>query len=71
MFAIQKCVDVMPLTDYGISVTIYDPLASPSGQKEYKLVTSNTVPNQKFDAVVLAVAHAEFFRHGFIEYKIK
>jgi UDP-N-acetyl-D-galactosamine dehydrogenase len=57
-----KIVDVIAaLTDYGISVTIYDPLASPEAvKKEYRLVTSNTVPNQKFDAVVLAVAHAEF-----------
>jgi UDP-N-acetyl-D-galactosamine dehydrogenase len=36
-------------------------LASPEAvNKEYKLVTSNTIPNQKFDAVVLAVAHSEF-----------
>jgi UDP-N-acetyl-D-galactosamine dehydrogenase len=59
-------VDVIAaLTDYGISVTIYD-LWPVLKRSEYKLVTSNTVPNQKFDAVVLAVAHAEFFRHGFI-----
>jgi UDP-N-acetyl-D-galactosamine dehydrogenase len=52
-------VDVIAaLTDYGISVTIYDPGQSRSGQKEYKLVTSNTVPNQSL--MVLAVAHAEF-----------
>jgi UDP-N-acetyl-D-galactosamine dehydrogenase len=57
-----KIVDVIAaLTDYGISVTIYDPLANPVAvKKEYNLVTLNTVPNQKFDAVVLAVAHTEF-----------
>ncbi|WP_367757252.1 nucleotide sugar dehydrogenase [Flavobacterium sp. WC2430] len=57
-----KIVDVIAaLTDYGITVTIYDPLANPEAvKKEYKLVTTNMVPNQKFDAVVLAVAHAEF-----------
>jgi UDP-N-acetyl-D-galactosamine dehydrogenase len=57
-----KIVDVIAaLTDYGITVTIYDPMASPEAvKKEYKLLTSNTVPNHKFDAVVLAVAHAEF-----------
>lgn len=57
-----KIVDVIAaLTDYGITVTIYDPLASPEAvKKEYGLVTSNTVPNQKFDAIVLAVAHAAF-----------
>jgi UDP-N-acetyl-D-galactosamine dehydrogenase len=57
-----KIVDVIAaLTDYGISVTIYDPLANPVAVKtEYNLVTLNTVPNQKFDAVVLAVAHNDF-----------
>jgi UDP-N-acetyl-D-galactosamine dehydrogenase len=57
-----KIVDVIAaLSDYGITVTIYDPLASPQAvKKEYELVTTNTVPNKKFDAVVLAVAHAEF-----------
>jgi UDP-N-acetyl-D-galactosamine dehydrogenase len=57
-----KIVDVIAaLTDYGITVTIYDPLANPEAvKKEYELVTSNTVPNQRFDAVVLAVAHTEF-----------
>lgn len=57
-----KIVDVVAaLADYGITVTIYDPLASPAAVfKEYKLMTTNTVPNQKFDAVVLGVGHKEF-----------
>jgi UDP-N-acetyl-D-galactosamine dehydrogenase len=57
-----KIVDVIAaLSDYGITVAIYDPLASPEAvKKEYKLITSKTVPNKKYDAVVLAVAHAEF-----------
>ncbi|MGO4818695.1 nucleotide sugar dehydrogenase [Flavobacterium sp. W22_SRS_FP1] len=57
-----KIVDVIAaLTDYGITVTIYDPLANPEAvKKEHELITTNTVPNQKFDAVVLAVAHTEF-----------
>ncbi|MES2544650.1 MAG: nucleotide sugar dehydrogenase, partial [Bacteroidota bacterium] len=29
-------------------------------KKEYNLVTTNLVPNQKFDAVVLGVAHHQF-----------
>jgi UDP-N-acetyl-D-galactosamine dehydrogenase len=28
--------------------------------KEYKLMTTDRVPNQKFDAVVLGVGHKEF-----------
>jgi UDP-N-acetyl-D-galactosamine dehydrogenase len=42
-------------------VTIYDPLASPAAVfKEYKLTTTDVVPNQKFDALVLGVAHSAF-----------
>lgn len=57
-----KIVDVIAaLTDYGITVTIYDPLASPSEvEHEYGLLTTNVVPNQRFDAVVLGVAHRQF-----------
>ncbi|TDE51315.1 nucleotide sugar dehydrogenase [Flavobacterium sp. GT3P67] len=57
-----KIVDVIAaLTDYGITVTTYDPLANPlEVQKEYNLVTTNLVPNQKFDAIVLGVAHHQF-----------
>jgi UDP-N-acetyl-D-galactosamine dehydrogenase len=55
-------VDVIAaLTDYGITVTIYDPLASPAAVfTEYKLITTDTLPNQKFDALVLGVGHKEF-----------
>lgn len=57
-----KIVDVIAaLSDYGISVTIYDPLANPvEVEKEYGLKTSNELPNEKFDAVVLGVAHHQF-----------
>jgi hypothetical protein len=63
-------VDVIAaLTDYGISVTIYDPLASPEAVKEYKLVTSNTVPNQSL--MQSGCGTCRIFRHGFIEMQIK
>jgi UDP-N-acetyl-D-galactosamine dehydrogenase len=57
-----KIVDVIAaLADYGIIVSIYDPWANPvEVQHEYKLETSTDLPNQKFDAVVLGVAHKEF-----------
>lgn len=57
-----KIVDVIAaLTDYGITVTIYDPLANPAEvNHEYKLETSKILPDQKFDAIVLGVAHREF-----------
>ena len=57
-----KIVDVIAaLQDSGMKVTIYDPLASPEAvYHEYKLKTTTSIPNQKFDAVVLGVAHREF-----------
>lgn len=57
-----KIVDVIAaLKDYGISVTIYDPLANPEEVlMEYGLETCTVAPLQKFDAVVLGVAHATF-----------
>jgi UDP-N-acetyl-D-galactosamine dehydrogenase len=57
-----KIVDVIAaLTDYGITVSIYDPWANPAEvQHEYGLTTSVEMPHQKFDALVLGVAHQEF-----------
>lgn len=57
-----KVVDVIKsLKEYGVSLTIYDPLANPEEVKhEYGLETLSTLPSGKFDAVVLAVAHKEF-----------
>ncbi len=59
-----KIVDVIAsLKDYGISITIYDPWANPSEVKqEYGLETTTILPNKKFDAVVLGVAHAAFLK---------
>ena len=57
-----KIVDVIhALTDYGITVTVYDPWASPEDvAHEYNLAITNKLPNQTFDALVLGVAHNEF-----------
>jgi UDP-N-acetyl-D-galactosamine dehydrogenase len=57
-----KIVDViMALSDYGIKVTTFDPLANPlEVKKEYNLGTTNAMPEQQFDAVVLGVAHRQF-----------
>ena len=57
-----KIVDVITaLTDYGIIVSIYDPWANPEDvQNEYHLTTTTDLPHQKFDALVLGVAHQEF-----------
>ena len=57
-----KVVDVIKnLKEYGTNVTIFDPLADPEEvQHEYGLTTTRDLPNGKFEAVVLAVAHKEF-----------
>ena len=58
-----KVVDVVKhLKEYQTDITIYDPLANPAEIKhEYNLETTNRLQNKKFDAIVLAVAHKEFF----------
>lgn len=57
-----KIVDIVSaLADYGIKVTIFDPWANPAEVlHEYKLKTTNSLPAQKFDAIVLGVAHKSF-----------
>lgn len=59
-----KIVDVVKaLEDYGINVSIYDPLANPEEVlHEYGLTTSNIMSQVTFDAVVLGVAHKEFLK---------
>lgn len=57
-----KIVDVIAsLSEYGIIVSIYDPWANPDEVKhEYQLTTTKELPQEKYDAVVLGVAHQEF-----------
>lgn len=57
-----KIVDVIKaLTEYGIKVTLFDPWANPQEvMHEYGLEVVNELPGEKFDAVVLGVAHNEF-----------
>ena len=57
-----KAVDVVyQLESYQTKVTIYDPWANPEEvHEEYNLQASKTLPEDKFDAVVLTVAHNEF-----------
>jgi UDP-N-acetyl-D-galactosamine dehydrogenase len=57
-----KVVDVISsLKEYNINVTIFDPWANiEEVQHEYNLNSVNDLPNKKFDAIVLTVAHNEF-----------
>ncbi|RKS21842.1 UDP-N-acetyl-D-galactosamine dehydrogenase [Flavobacterium endophyticum] len=62
-----KIVDVIAaLKDYGIEVVIYDPWANPDEvAHEYALETSRSLPAEKFDAIMLGVAHKEFYSIDF------
>lgn len=57
-----KIVDIVhALKEYGIHITIFDPWAKPEEVKhEYGIETTQTLPNSKFDALVLGVSHKEF-----------
>lgn len=57
-----KAVDLISsLKDYGANITIHDPWANEQEVlHEYGLTSLKTLPNQKFDAVVLTVSHNKF-----------
>jgi UDP-N-acetyl-D-galactosamine dehydrogenase len=57
-----KVVDLIhELEGYGVEVSICDSWASPvEVEEEYGLHITNTLPDNKFQAIVLAVAHNEF-----------
>jgi UDP-N-acetyl-D-galactosamine dehydrogenase len=59
-----KIVDVISaLKEYGIEVSIFDPWADPEEvMHEYGLTTVKQIPADKFDAVVLGVAHKQFMK---------
>ncbi|WP_191020965.1 nucleotide sugar dehydrogenase [Flavobacterium selenitireducens] len=57
-----KIVDVVhALNDYKLDVTVYDPWANPAEvEHEYGLTTTQELPSDKFDTIILGVAHNEF-----------
>ena len=59
-----KVIDIVrELETYGVEVIIYDPWADPTEVKyQYGLTNSATLPQNTFDAVLLGVAHNEFFQ---------
>lgn len=62
-----RVVDVIQnLNDFETEVAVFDPWANPSEvKKEYGIDIFNKIPEEKFDAVVLAVAHKEFLTIDF------
>ena len=57
-----KVIDVIrSLKSYNTNITIYDPWAKVDEVKhEFGLISTNIIPSEKFDAIILAVAHNEF-----------
>lgn len=57
-----KVIDIVKtLKSYNTNVTIYDPWASPEiVRREYGVEVTNQLPSEKYDAVILAVAHKDF-----------
>lgn len=66
-----KIVDVIrALKDYEVNITIYDPWANVDEvRNEYGLKTINTIPEEKFDAIILGVAHKEFLSMDMQKFK--
>ena len=62
-----KVVDVVnALKSYGTNITIYDPWANEEEvMHEYGLISSKKIPDTKFDAIVLTVAHNNFMNLDF------
>ncbi len=57
-----KVIDVINnLKEFGVDVTIYDPLANPDEvEHEYGVRNLTALGTEKYDAIVLTVAHEEF-----------
>jgi UDP-N-acetyl-D-galactosamine dehydrogenase len=62
-----KAVDVVKaLKSYGTNITIHDPWANEEDvMHEYGMISSKKIPDTKFDAVVLTVAHNNFMNLDF------
>lgn len=57
-----KVVDIYKaLEEYNVNITVCDPWANPAvAQHEYGIEVMNRLPDVKYDAVIMAVAHNEF-----------
>ena len=57
-----KVIDIYnSLKEYNVNITVYDPWANPEVvNHEYGIEVINDMPAEKYDAVVLAVAHERF-----------
>lgn len=57
-----KVIDIIrELESYHVNFLVVDPWAKPSDvRKQYQIEISQSIPEQKFDAIILAVGHNEF-----------
>lgn len=62
-----RVIDVIAsLKEFGMNVTVYDPWANEEEvYEEYGIKSMQNLPIQKFDSLVLAVAHQEFIKLNF------
>ncbi|REH45761.1 UDP-glucose/GDP-mannose dehydrogenase family protein [Tenacibaculum gallaicum] len=68
-----KVVDVIrSLKEFGANVTIYDPWADVEEvAEEYELQSTKGLPKEKYDAIVLTVAHDEYKELDIVSLKKK
>lgn len=68
-----KVVDIYnALKEYNLNITVYDPWASSETvRQEYNIDIINALPQFKYDAIVLAVAHQEFEKVNIDTWKAK
>lgn len=61
-FRNTKVTDIVKnLQEFGANVTVYDSwINAKSAVKEYNVKVENTLPNKKFEAIILAVPHQDF-----------
>ena len=57
-----KIIDIYrALKEYNVNITVYDPWANPAIAKhEYGIDITNELPTEKFDTLIMGVAHNEF-----------
>jgi len=62
----SKVIDIInELKEFGINIHVYDPVADASEvEEEYHISTVRSIDNIKYDAIILAVKHAEFIENG-------
>ncbi len=65
-----KVIDIVnELKTYNTNLTVVDPWANPNDvKKEYNISTLTEIPNDKHDAIILAVGHLKFLQINLQEY---